>query len=93
MTLGRLTSVDSNDHGWFKMIQKAVNKEEPSKASNGANNVAVQALSSPKTIVSSVASSKSSKAAAEIAKKQERLEASKSRARRTILPGTMDTVL
>ena len=93
MTLGRLTSVDSNENGWFKMIQKAVKKEEPSIVKNGANNVAAPLLTSPKTLVSSGASSKSSKAAAGTAKKQERLEAPKSRPKRTILPGTMNPVL
>lgn len=41
----------------------------------------------------SAASSSRSKAAAETAKKQERLEAPKSRTRRTILPGTMHPVM
>lgn len=93
MTLGRLTSVDSNENGWFKMIQKAVKKEEPSIVKNGTNNVAAPLLTSPKTLVSSAASNKSSKAAAETAKKRERLEAPKSRPKRTILPGSMHPVL
>ena len=90
MTLGRLTSVDSNDNGWFKMIQNAVSKDKE-KATDGAASGAGQAMASPKT-VKSLASSKSSRATAENLKKQSTLEAIKSRQRKTILPGTFDPI-